>query len=99
MQDFTLTDGPAKERVQPNFRRVLHQIVAQWLGHFALSDDADAILVDNEHNAESGLTQPHYLVEHRVEHGREVAWGRIDDSEHLGGRGLLFQGFACLSDE
>src|SRR3954462_6806773 len=40
--------------------------------------------------------QPHRLVEHRVEHRREVAWRRIDDLQHLGGRGLLVERLARL---
>ncbi len=39
------------------------------------------------------------LVENRVEHRSEVAGGRVDDAEHLGGRGLLLQRLAGFGDE
>ena len=35
-----------------------------------------------------GLAQAHRPIEHRVEHRREIAGRRIDDPQHLGGRGL-----------
>ena len=31
---------------------------------------------------------------HRLEHRAEVAWRRIDDPQHFGGRGLLLQRLA-----
>ena len=36
----------------------------------------------------------HCLFEHRVEYRREVAGRGIDDLQHFGGRGLLFQRLA-----
>jgi hypothetical protein len=49
--------------------------------------------------AAGGLAQAHRLVEHRVEHRREVAGRGIDDPQHLGGRGLLLQGLARLGQQ
>jgi hypothetical protein len=45
----------------------------------------------------SRITQAHRLVEHRVEHRREVARRRIDDLQHLSGRGLLLQRLTDLA--
>jgi hypothetical protein len=46
--------------------------------------------------AKSGLAQRHRLVENGVEHRREVAGRGVDDTEHLGGGGLLLQGLVAL---
>ena len=35
--------------------------------------------------------QTHRFFEHRIEHRRKIAGRGIDDLQHLGGRGLLFQ--------
>ena len=39
------------------------------------------------------------LLQHRVEHRREIAGRRIDDLQDLGGRGLLLQRLARLGDQ
>ena len=39
------------------------------------------------------------LLQHRVEHRREVAGRAIDDLQYLGGRGLLLQRLARLGDQ
>ena|SRR6516162_3414201 len=50
-------------------------------------------------NAEARLTEAGGFLQHRVEYRGEVAGGGIDDLQYLGGRGLLFQGFARLGQE
>src|SRR6516165_9240272 len=42
------------------------------------------------------LAKPHYLCEHRVEHGSEVTGRGVDDAQDLGGRGLLLQRLVTL---
>jgi len=42
------------------------------------------------------LAKPHYLCEHRVEHGSEVTGRGVDDAQDLGGRGLLLQPLVTL---
>jgi hypothetical protein len=44
----------------------------------------------------SGLAQAQCLFQDGIEYRREIAWGRIDDLQHLGGRGLLLQRFVAL---
>jgi hypothetical protein len=39
------------------------------------------------------------LLQNGVEHRHQITGGRIDNPEHLGGRGLLLQGFAGLVDQ
>jgi hypothetical protein len=46
--------------------------------------------------AEGGVAQPHRLVEHCIEHRREIAGRRIDHLQDLGRGGLLFQGLVPL---
>jgi len=50
-------------------------------------------------NPKGGVTQPHRLFEHCVEHRREVAGQGIDDLQHLGGGGLLLQRLARLGEK
>src|SRR5215469_1691394 len=57
------------------------------------------LAVNNGHEAERRSAQPHRLVEHRVKHRGEIAGRRIDDAEHLGGRGLLFESLAGFGNE
>src|SRR5438094_10015593 len=49
--------------------------------------------------AEGGPAQAQCLFQHLVEHRGEVAGRGIDDLQDLGGRGLLFEGFARLGNE
>ncbi len=62
-------------------------------------DRVEPLVVINPQNAKLGLAQFGRLFEHRVEHRSEVAGRRIDDLQHLGGRGLLLQGLARLGNE
>ena len=39
------------------------------------------------------------LLQHRVEHRRQIAGRAVDDLQHLGGCGLLLQGLARLGQE
>ena len=41
-----------------------------------------------------GLAKPRRGLDQRLQHGREVERRAADDLEHVGGRGLLLQGFA-----
>jgi len=47
-------------------------------------------------HANIDLTQSQGLVEHRVEHRREVARRGVDDLQHLGGRSLTLQRLVTL---
>ncbi len=52
-------------------------------------------IVSPQH-AVAGFAQPQHLFQHCVEYRREVARRGIDDLQHLGGRGLLIEGFLKL---
>ena len=48
---------------------------------------------------EGGPAQPHRLFQHRIEHRRQIAGRGVDDLQHLGGRGLLFQRLALFGHQ
>jgi hypothetical protein len=58
-----------------------------------------SVLEFRKHAEIIGFAEAHRLLEHRVENGGQVAGRRIDDLQHLGGRGLLLQGLARFSQE
>jgi hypothetical protein len=51
------------------------------------------------HGSERRVAEPQRLVEHRLEHRRQIAGRRIYDLQHPGGRGLLLQCFAGFGQE
>src|SRR5207248_10013455 len=65
----------------------------------AVSYSVNLLAVVSPKNAKRRFAQAHRLFEHRVEGRRQIAWGRIDDPQDLGGRGLLFEGLARLGDQ
>ena len=50
-------------------------------------------------DAKRRLAQVHRLLQHRIEHRRQVAGRRIDHLQHLGSRGLLLQRLPLLGDQ
>src|SRR5207248_11459323 len=58
-----------------------------------------ALTVISTKDAGIGLTEAGRLFEHRLEHRRQVARRGVDDPQHLGGRGLLFQRLARFGDQ
>ena len=53
----------------------------------------------NQQKAEGRLAQAHRLVEHRLEHRREIAGGAVDDLQDFGGGRLLFESLITLRSE
>src|SRR6516164_2262561 len=58
-----------------------------------------ALSVEYVEDPEGTAAQAQCLLEHHIEHGAEITRRRIDDLQHLGGRGLLLQCFARLGQE
>src|SRR6516165_2176486 len=58
------------------------------------SDCTEALALANHHVTVGCLAERPRLFDHRVEYWRELAGRGIDDLQHLGGRGLLLQGFS-----
>ena len=52
-----------------------------------------------EQDSELGFAQLRGLFEHGVEHRLQLAWRRIDDLQHLGGRRLPFQRLTLLGKQ
>src|SRR5215469_783165 len=65
----------------------------------ASGDSTGSLAVDDGHEAERRFAQPHSLFDHRVKYRREITGRGVDDLQHLGGSGLLLQGFARLGDQ
>src|SRR5438105_1035892 len=58
-----------------------------------------ALAVESSQHSKRSSAQVQRLFEHRVKYRRELAGRGVDDPQHLGGGGLLFQGLARLGDE
>ena len=80
-----------------------HRIARQELGigcrNAPRANGTELLSIGDTHYAECRIAEPHRLVEHRIEHRREIAGRGIDDLEDLGGRGLLVERLARLGDE
>ncbi len=74
------------------------QSLDHWRRHTTRCGGAKQLPVVSGHNPKCRLAQGHGLVQHRIEHRREIARRGIDDPQHLGGRGLLRQRFVSLDD-
>jgi len=57
------------------------------------------VVRDRRHSADSRIAEPRCLFSQDVKHRLKLTGRGIDDAQHLGGGGLLFQGFARLGDE
>ncbi len=67
--------------------------------HVMDRDSMEVLTIIRPQTTECGLAKTDGLVEHRIEHRREVAGRAVDDLQHLGGRGLLLQGLARLGEQ
>jgi hypothetical protein len=66
------------------------------LRHLVKRPCSGQFAIEIPQDAKARLAQPHCFFEHRVEHWGEIAGRGIDDLEHVGGRGLLGNGFVTL---
>src|SRR5204863_327792 len=71
-------------------KRVRYGVSRHWV---------ETLAIVGPQAGKSDPTKPHCLVEHRIEHGREVAGRGIDYAQDLGRGGLLLQGLAGLSNQ
>src|SRR6476660_1839674 len=58
-----------------------------------------ALTIPSSKNAKWRLAQPRRFFQHRIEYRGEIAGRGVDDTEHLGGRGLLLQSLALLCQQ
>ena len=63
------------------------------------SGDVDVLAIKSKQSPVCRLAQTDCLFEHGIEHRPEVSGRRINDLQHLGGRGLLLQRLARLGDQ
>jgi hypothetical protein len=59
----------------------------------------EALAIICSQNSERRFAKISRLLQHCLEHRREIAGRGVDDAEHLGGRGLLLQGLARLGNQ
>src|SRR5437762_8045977 len=67
--------------------------------HTAPSGRYQAVPVEHPHSAKRRLAKPQSFLQHCVEDRLEVTGRRIDDLQHLGGGGLLFECLSGLDNE
>ena len=60
---------------------------------------AESLAIAQHQGAMGHSAEPVRLFQYRIEHRREIAGRRIDDLQHLGGRGLLLQRLALLGQQ
>ena len=96
-ETLTLKQGPSRRRVARSI--ALPQSFGEPVRCPVDRDRAHMLAVIELKSGMVDAANALRLVEDRIEHRREVAGRGIDDLQHLGGRGLLLQGFARLGDE
>src|SRR5665213_1475739 len=77
----------------------LAQLLGQLFRVAVDSGRAENVTVEKEQGPTRRSTQGMRLVQYRIEHRGEIAGRGVDDAEHLGRRGLLFERFLRLGDE
>ena len=60
---------------------------------------AESLAIAQHQAAMGHTTEPVRLLQYRIENRRKITERRIDDLQHIGGRGLLLQGFALLRQQ
>jgi hypothetical protein len=91
-------DKPRRPRAKPKDRRVALPVFGEREGDAQCGGGLEALAVIGCQRPESGVAQPHRLVEHCIEDRGEVTGRGIDDLEDLGGRGLTRQRLIALRD-
>src|SRR5262245_24175548 len=60
---------------------------------------AHGIILDPKQHAKVGVANAHRFFQHRLEYWGQLARRRANDLEHVGGRGLLLQGFTQFVEQ
>ena len=61
--------------------------------------EAKRVALTKPHDAEFGFANSGRVSQHSIEHRLKFAGRAADDAQHLGGRGLLLQGFAQFIEQ
>jgi hypothetical protein len=89
---------PLVRAARPGYKGLAYQRI-QRPGEAARRHCPEALTVKRPEDAVVDAAQRMRLFEHCLEYRREVARRGVDDPQHLGGCGLLFQCLAGLGDE
>src|SRR5262249_809037 len=87
----------ACERSSTQRNRILFLVFDELAGKSMTGGKMKKIAPALKNECKIGLAQRHRRLHERVEHGLQVEGRSADDLEHVGGRGLLLQGFAKIS--
>ena len=90
---------PCRRCARSVIRRVPGPVGGQGCGDGPIGGGMEALAIKGRQESEIGLAQPHGLFQHRIEHRRQIAGVGVDDLQHLGCRGLLFQRLLRFSDQ
>ena len=74
--------------------RALREIFGERRGNAAACQPIEYARHQTSAAPERRTAQPHRLLQHRIEHRRQIAGRGVDDLQHLGRRGLLLQRLA-----
>jgi hypothetical protein len=91
-------DDPQQQRMCARFTPAAEQR-RDFGGEPLRCSQPGVLTVKNPEIAGAAVAQTHRPFEHRVEHRRELAGRGIDDTQYLGGCGLLLQCLARLGDQ
>ena len=93
---------PTQEaRVHPSCARLSHsgQILGKTPRNAAVGDWLEAVAIVGHQDPEGRRTEPHRLFQYGVEHRGKITGVGVDDPQHFGGSGLLFEGLTRLGYE
>ena len=94
---FTCRDAAERRQGRGGWRFAQKFRIGGW--NIPKRDCVIMLAVERPKDAERGAAQIGRLLEHRVEHRREIAGRGVNDLQHLGGRGLLLQRLPLLVDQ
>ena len=98
LEQMLATDDPLQHRMVTGFS-LLAQRLDHIRCHIPRGDKAGALTFDCPENPIEPAAQPDRLFKDDIEYRGEVTRRGIDDLQYLGGRGLLLQRLARLSDQ
>ena len=101
MDDALSGEKPRRPGAMVTKCRWLNQELRVGYRRAAYCHRMEALAVIGCQRPESGLAQPHCLVEHRIENRREIARRRVDDCKISSsyGRGLLVERLAKVAQQ
>ena len=90
---------PRHGATAPRSWRVFFSELSIGSGNAALSRRLEPVTVIRKQRSKRGPAQPHRLLQHCIEHRRQITGRGIDNLQHLRDRCLLFQRLALLGQQ